>query len=997
MRARFVTISTPVNGITKDVSSPIESATLRSEGLEARILLSATWADAEDVEELEVEPEFQLDSLNLISEDKADIFFSDSSASKDSAATTGEPTTVQNTEFTEKILGRDTRDSVNLSKSTSSDSAYIDVAGGDDSVIGSAGNDLIIGGTGNDYLRGGSGDDTFVYQQGDGTDRFVGDAGFDTIDATQAKTLSLNSLRTTDSIELIQAGDHGLTIEGTAGRDTLDFSQTKLANVTEISLGEGNDYLIGSTGDDRIIGGTGDDYLRGGEGDDTFVYQQGDGTDRFVGDAGFDTIDATQAKTLSLNSLRTTDSIELIQGGKQGLTIEGTEKRDVLDFSQTKLANVTEISVGDGNDHVIGSAGNDRIVGGTGNDYLRGGEGDDTFVYQQGDGIDRFIGDAGFDTIDATQAKTLSLNSLRTTDSIELIQAGDHGLTIEGTEKRDVLDFSQTKLANVTEISLGEGNDHVVGSAGDDRIIGGTGNDYLRGGEGDDTFVYQEGDGIDRFIGDAGFDTIDATQAETLSLNSLRTTNSIELIQGGEQGLTIEGTEKRDVLDFSQTKLVNVTEISVGDGNDHVIGSAGDDRIIGGTGNDYLRGGEGDDTFVYREGDGNDRFIGDAGFDTIDASQAEVLSLRNFRQTDSIEAIQGGTQGLTILGTDLRDVLDFRGTTLTNVTGISTGAGNDVIYGSSGNDLIAGGEGDDRIDGGDGFDSIVVSGNRSDYDIQQLRNGSWQIRDLRGIDGTDRVMNVEQIYFADGTLTFNALASLGQEEQYENDVREQPGDNSIPVVESFYQSGHVESSLISSSSPSNTVGPETSATDNTAPQTTSATSAGTAPQQNVELNNIVDEELLEDLADDSPVDIELNDDVRTEQEMLEEAERAEQLAGEESERTSVATGSVTTTTSTTLVSPKLQSTDWTEFDFGKLDLNSPSESNDLGPDSVMGIEENQEDSATKYVSSESDSSQQASEGLAWVWSWFRAYGGLRKGATTEDRLVSNGRDLRRNE
>jgi VCBS repeat-containing protein len=81
-------------------------------------------------------------------------------------------------------------------------------------------------------------------------------------------------------------------------------------------------------------------------------------------------------------------------------------------------------------------------------------------------------------------------------------------------------------------------------------------------------------------------------------------------------------------------------------------------------------------------------------------------------------------------------------------------AGNDVIEGRNGSDTLRGGAGDDTLDGGNGQDTAVYAGKRSDYHVTQRGDGSVVVRDLRpgAADGTDRLVSIERVQFADGTF-----------------------------------------------------------------------------------------------------------------------------------------------------------------------------------------------------------------------------------------------------
>ncbi|MCX8101922.1 MAG: S8 family serine peptidase [Geminicoccaceae bacterium] len=84
------------------------------------------------------------------------------------------------------------------------------------------------------------------------------------------------------------------------------------------------------------------------------------------------------------------------------------------------------------------------------------------------------------------------------------------------------------------------------------------------------------------------------------------------------------------------------------------------------------------------------------------------------------------------------------------------GAGRDRLFGRGGEDLLRPGPGSDRIDGGSGLDTLWLSGPRANYELVAGRRG-LEIRDLVGEDGIDRVVNVERIRFADGTVNLDAL------------------------------------------------------------------------------------------------------------------------------------------------------------------------------------------------------------------------------------------------
>jgi uncharacterized delta-60 repeat protein len=99
-------------------------------------------------------------------------------------------------------------------------------------------------------------------------------------------------------------------------------------------------------------------------------------------------------------------------------------------------------------------------------------------------------------------------------------------------------------------------------------------------------------------------------------------------------------------------------------------------------------------------------------------------------------------------------------------------AGDDALQGSSGdddvgalegNDTIRPGSGNDQVDGGAGVDLVVLSGRYADYDVVN-RGHHWVLSDsVAGRDGTDQVLNVERLRFADGYLSLELFEGHGGE------------------------------------------------------------------------------------------------------------------------------------------------------------------------------------------------------------------------------------------
>lgn len=89
--------------------------------------------------------------------------------------------------------------------------------------------------------------------------------------------------------------------------------------------------------------------------------------------------------------------------------------------------------------------------------------------------------------------------------------------------------------------------------------------------------------------------------------------------------------------------------------------------------------------------------------------------------------------------------------------------GDDTLNGGIGDDTLIGGAGNDMIDGGIGNDAATFSGNFFDYSFVQIDANTLSVVDNRAgsPDGTDTIVNVEQLVFADipgGITPADALA-----------------------------------------------------------------------------------------------------------------------------------------------------------------------------------------------------------------------------------------------
>jgi Ca2+-binding RTX toxin-like protein len=331
-------------------------ATLTIEALEPRILLSATWIDAET------------ETPQVSGDSGPDIF-----------------------------IGTDGQDTADGHEGDDSLSGM----GGDDTLLGGSGNDLLDGGAGDDVLRGEEGSDVLL--GGDGSDRLRGGEGDDTLDGG-ADDDSLKGGRGNDTLEgglgddvlAGGAGDDALSggsgndrLQGGSGTDVLiggegDDRLQGGKGDDSLSGGDGRDLMSGDAGRDTLDGGAGDDVLKGGKDDDTLL--GGDGSDRLKGGGGQDVLDGGGGD-------------DVLHGGTGDDLLEGGAGQDVL-------------LGGKGNDTLDGGIGNDTLRGGLGEDTLRASGGNDSLF--GGKGADRF------DFANAQAGDVYTVNGGQGSDTIDL-------------------------------------------------------------------------------------------------------------------------------------------------------------------------------------------------------------------------------------------------------------------------------------------------------------------------------------------------------------------------------------------------------------------------------------------------------------------------------------------------------------------------------------------------------------------------------------------------
>lgn len=143
---------------------------------------------------------------------------------------------------------------------------------------------------------------------------------------------------------------------------------------------EGNDWLLGGTNDDQFDGGPGDDVANGLEGNDHFAAAGvPDGADTFNGGPGYDSSSYELRQIdLVINICHSPSNMGCEDSECQACEMSGEPGED------DRLVNVEDVTGGDGDDLLRGSAFADSLSGGPGDDRLFGLGGSDVLYGQRG-------------------------------------------------------------------------------------------------------------------------------------------------------------------------------------------------------------------------------------------------------------------------------------------------------------------------------------------------------------------------------------------------------------------------------------------------------------------------------------------------------------------------------------------------------------------------------------------------------------------------------------
>ena len=592
---------------------------------------------------------------------------------------------------------------------------------GFDNMIGTGKNDSIVGSETDNWIQGGAGLDT-IDVRGSGNDTIDGGAGIDIITLGDG-----NDWIIYDAIDQITFGNGVYTADASAWAKELAVdlaNDSKWWNYRNVLGGKANDKIVGNALDNFLSGGGGSDTIDGGAGNDTVIFDKADNALFVQGGAGNDWLDASSNGKAAIIVMNDTHyaGFENLAGSAYNDFLVGNSQGNVIsagngdDYVAGGQGNDT-IDGGAGRDLIDGDAGNDLIFAGDGNDTIRGGEGNDILYGEAGNDVfvynasskDLFIGDNGYDVLDAsteTVGRLIDMTGLSLYRDVEEVRGG------RGDD---------TLIANSTEIGKlvgNAGNDILLGGDANEILIGGTGIDSLYGGAGNDTLIYDTRDQLD---GGSGSDFIDASSYErSVTINLENQYRDIENILGSAGNDNLTGSSGSNILlggagNDILSGHAGADTLDGGEGCDTIVGDEGADWLFGGNGDDWLdgssgsdaiSGGAGNDTYSYDSYDSAAVIKGDDGIDVIDARSAVTganIILTSLHYAD-FENVIGSTLNDNVIdqfGANNR----FEGGLGSDI--LSGGAGRDSLYGGAGNDYLYGGSDTDILDGGTGNDTLV--------------------------------------------------------------------------------------------------------------------------------------------------------------------------------------------------------------------------------------------------------------------------------------------------
>jgi Ca2+-binding RTX toxin-like protein len=549
--------------------------------------------------------------------------------------------------------------------------------------------------------------------------------------------------------EVFRGGAGNDTLDGGQGYDRADYSSAKTGVVVVLNDTLDGSALDGEGGVDvlrHIEGVRGSAYADSLTGSNTAVFESfegREGNDTLDGKGGTDRVDYHSARAgVTVNLASNTASSDGYGGVDTLLNIENV--RGSRDF----------------NDVITGSSANNVLQGQGGDDTLNGGAGDD--VIDGGSGSDTAV----FSGVRANYVVTWSPSA----NAFTLVSAADGTDTVMSVE---FFRFADMTLPDSAVLVAPEPGHTLTGTEGANMLVGGTGPDTISGQGGNDLLVGLAGNDV--LDGAAGIDT--AVYAGSRASYSVTQTVS---------GLSVSGPEGVDALSsverlhFSDTMLA--FDVDGNAGQIYRLYQAAFNRTPDPAG----LGGwiQGRDHGLTLEQVANG-FIGSAEFQSLygaNPSNAQLITLLYnnvlHRAPDQggfdywVSQLAAGTmsraQALTGFSESAENKVALwpvvqNGIAFAESDHLTGSAGNDVLTGTAAADVLIGLAGNDNLDGAAGLDTAVYTGSRASHTITRTGSSTGlTVANPSGPDGTDTLLNVERLQFADMNLAFDVDGNAGE-------------------------------------------------------------------------------------------------------------------------------------------------------------------------------------------------------------------------------------------
>jgi len=627
----------------------------------------------------------------------------------------------------------------------------------DDTIFGHAGNDFILGNFGADNISGDDGDDLILGDWGralDASDQVYLPRNNDVLASLQ--TLNggagdeINGGLGDDTIiggagsDLISDEDNNTVAIGDNGKINYDLTgvmtsirstSTDQGGDDQIEVGDGNNTIIGGFGNDKITTGSGSDDIFGDNG--VIDYVNGDAVrlstnDDEIATTGADEIDGGSGDNrilagLSNDQVTTLGGVDVVLGDNGQLTYVDNVLTNAAS-TETALGDIDNIDAGEGDNIVIAGQGADVVTTGSGTDTV--------------------IGDNGEINYDLAGVMTSIRSTSTDQGGDDQLEVGDGNNTIiggfgndkitTGSGSDDILgDNGVIEYVNGDAVRLST-NDDEIATTGADEIVGGSGDNRILAGLSNDQVTTL--DGVDVVLGDNGQLTYvnniltKAVSSESAlgGMDTLTVGDGDNTVIGGQEADSITGGEGHDrvigdngeivygslgVIETIESTVISEGAsdiIKVGNGDNTVIGGQGSDEITAGTGNDDILGDNG--VITYSNGIAiriatSDEDENTGGGDTINAGEGDNRILAGL-SGDGVTALGGDD---VVLGDNGEINYDLAGVIVSIHTHAADKSGNDIIVIDSGNNRILAGAGDDSVTTGAGDDVVIADSGRIDF------------------------------------------------------------------------------------------------------------------------------------------------------------------------------------------------------------------------------------------------------------------------------------------